>query len=388
MKKLVIGVSVALTLLFIGVFAKRVGEAQARNADKKVDESVPAVSTIVATKRDLPEMVSITGNVRAFNEAAVFPKMPGRVTKVNVEVGSIVKAGDVLAATEGNDFAWRVKQAEAQLMAARAGLENAQVQQKTATNGWNRAQALHGKGSMSQSDFEQSQAGFELSKVGVKAAEAQVALAEAAVGLANQAYADTRITSPISGVVSKKNVEVGTQAGPAQPAFVVQDQSALKMQGSVSASEVALLKKGQPVKVRVDELPGRELQGEVSSVAPSLDDVTRRATIEVALKPTEGLLPYMFGHAEIAFGTRSGAIVIPANAVTNTPDGPLVYAVRDGKAVALKPRVGGRFGDDVFIEAGIADGDRIVISGDTGLRDGVAVQEATAGKVGKSSGEG
>lgn len=384
MKKIVIALSVVAALAFVVVFAKRVGEARDRNADKPVDQIAPAVSTVVAAKRDFPEMVSITGTVRAANEAAVFAKMPGRVTKVNVEIGTMVKAGDVLAALESNDLSWRVKQAEAQLMAARAGLENAQVQQKTATSSWTRAQALHSKGSMSQADFEQAQAGFELSKVGVKAAEAQVALAEAAVGLANQAFADSRITSPIAGVVSKKNVEVGTQAGPGQPAFVVQDQTTLKMQGSVAANEVALVKKGQPVKVRVDELPGKKLDGEVAHVAPSLDDITRRATIEVALKPADGLLPYMFGHAEIAFGTRAGAIVIPANAVITTPDGAIVYAVRNGKAVVLKPRVGPRFGDDVFIEAGIEDGDHVVVSGDTGLRDGIAVQETGS----KSSGEG
>jgi RND family efflux transporter MFP subunit len=374
----IIAVIAVVVIAFIAIAGMRVKASIDRNAaaSNVGDGKPPSVAVAIAEKKDLPLVVSITGVVRAQNEAVVFAKMPGRVTRIAVEVGQAVKAGDVLAVLEANDLAWRVKQAEAQVKQAQAGLENAKVQQKTATSSWERAQALHGKKATSDAEFEQAEAGFHLAGVGVQAAEAQVALAEAALGLANQAFADSRITTPIAGVVAKKNVDMGAQANPGQAAFVVQDQSSLKVQGSVPASDVARLKKGQSVRISVDELPGRLLEGQLSSIAPTLDSDTRRALVEVGLKPAEGLLPYMFGHAEIDFGRQEGVLVVPAAAVVATADGAVVYAVKDGKVKLVKPKLAGRVENEFVVEDGLSAGDRVIVSGDTGLRDGIAVAVA------------
>ena len=377
MKKLLAAVIISVVVaIFVVIAGLRVKASIDRNAASTTTEKPPAVAVAVVEKKDLPLVVSITGVVRAQNEAVVFTKMPGRITKVLVEVGQAVKAGDTLAVLEANELAWRVKQGEAQLKAAQAGLDNAKVQQHTATSSWERAQSLHAKKATSEAEFEQAEAGFHLAGVGVQAGEAQIALAEAALGLANQAYSDSRITTPIAGVIAKKNVDVGAQANPASAAFVVQDQSALKVLGSVPASDVARLHKGQSVRITVDELPGRNLEGVLASIAPTLDSDTRRALVEVSLRPAEGLLPYMFGHAEIDFGTQSGVLVLPASAVSSTADGAVVYAVRGGKAVLLRPKLGGRVADEFVVEGGLEAGERVIISGDTGLRDGLAVAVA------------
>lgn len=375
-------VAIALAIVTIvgigGLSAVRVKGSLERRAKAAAagPTKIASVAVAVVEKKDVPQVVSITGVVRAKNDAQVFPKMGGRVTRVLVEVGQAVKAGDTLAVLEGIDLSWRVKQAEAQLKAAQAGLENARVQRKTATSGWERAQGLHKKGAMAQVDYEQAEAGFNLANVGVSAAEAQVALAEAALGLANQAYADSRITAPFAGVVAKKNVELGSHASPAQPAFIVQDQTALKMQGTVPAGDVGRLKKGMPVRIVVDELPGRALEGELASIAPSLEAESRRASVEVTLMPAEGLLPNMFGRAEIGFGEQEDALVVPSTAVISTADGAVVYTVHDNKASLVRPKLGSRVGNLVVIEDGLAAGDKVVISGDTGLEDGATVAVA------------
>jgi RND family efflux transporter MFP subunit len=374
---LVVVVILALVAVFVAIAAYRVKSSVDRNANKDTgpDKAV-SVSVAQAGKKDLPLVVSITGTVKAQNEAVVFPKMSGRVTRIAVDVGQVVKAGDVLATLEANDLAWRVRQAEAQVAVAHAGVENARVQQHTASQNWDRAQALHSKKATTEAEFEQAEASFHLAGVGIQQAEAQVAVAEAALGSANQALADSRITAPIAGLVARKNVDLGAQATPMQSAFVVQDQTALKVQGNVPAAEVARLKKGQLVHVTVDELPGRALDGELASIAPTLDSDTRRALVEVSLKPSEGLLPYMFGHAEIDFGKQEGVLVIPSSAVNTTSEGSIVYVVDKGKVSAKKPKLGDRVGEEVVVVDGLNAGDRVVVSGDSGLRDGVAVSVA------------
>lgn len=378
MKRALAFFAVITAIIVAALIVYRVRDSIARNADAAEGgtEKAPSVAVAVVAKKEMPELVAITGVIRASNEAVVFAKMPGRVTKVLVEVGQAVKEGEQLAVLESVDFAWRVKQAEAQVKAAQAGLSNARVQHKMATSSWERAQGLHKKGALSQADFEQADAGQQLAAAGVAAAEAQTALAEAALGLANQAYADMRITTPIAGIVAKKLVDLGAQTGPGQPAFVVQDQRALKMQGTVPASDVARLVKGAPVRVTVDELPGVVLEGALSSIAPTLEQESRRGAVEVQLAPTAGLLPYMFGHAEIGFGNKSGVLVVPASAVLPTADGAVVWAVRSGRAVKLKPTLGGRVADEIVITHGLDAGERVIISGDTGIKEGLAVSVA------------
>jgi membrane fusion protein (multidrug efflux system) len=365
-----------IAVVFVAIFAKRIGQTNEKNAAAKAATEkvvVAAVTTAVVGTKDLPQILQITGSVKAQNEVQVLPKSPGRVTQVRVDVAAVVEAGDVLADIEAIDMSLRVKQADAQLQAARAGLEQAKVQQLAAHRGFERAQSLKAKGAMSQIDFEGAETGSKLSDVGILAAEAQVALADANLGLVQKAFEDTRITTPIAGVVTKKMVNVGTFANPAMPAFAVQDQSSLKLEGTVPAAYVAQLKSGMKVAIVVDELPGRSFEGTLTRVAPTLEQETRRGAIEVSLAPAKDLLPYMFGRAQIAFGNTADVLVVPSSAVLSIAGQPGVYVVRNEKAALVRPRLGAKHDNDVVVEEGLVVGDTVVVSGDAGLKDGANV---------------
>jgi RND family efflux transporter MFP subunit len=375
--------TIVVILIVAGVlgvaFAVRIFEAKKKTEAAKAQVEkvvVAAVRTVAAEKKDLPQVVQITGSVKAANEVQVLPKMPGRVTRVAVDVGSIIRAGDALAATESVDMALRVKQAEAQVQATKAGLEQAKLQQANAARAFERAKALREKGAMTQLDYEQSEMGASLAAVGVQAADAQVALASANLEMAQKAFDDTRITTPIAGIVTKKNVNVGTMANPAMPSFAVQDQSSLKLEGSVPATYVPLVKAGMKVTVQIDELPGKTFEGTVTRIAPSLDAETRRGGIEIALARSDGVLPWMFARAEIAFGSTANVVVVPAAAVLSVGGEPGVYVVRDGKAVLLRPRLGARHEDDIVVDEGVVVGDVVIVSGAAGLKDGSPVNVA------------
>ncbi|MCC7072548.1 MAG: efflux RND transporter periplasmic adaptor subunit [Deltaproteobacteria bacterium] len=367
---LVISVGLAIA------FGVRIAQAQKRDEVAKAvldQETVVPVRTTAAVKKDLPQVVQITGSVKALNEVMVLPKMPGRVTRVEVEVGQTVKAGGVLAAVEAGDAALRSKQAEAQVQAANAGLAQAKLQEATAQRGFARAQALKDKGAMSQSDFEQAESGVALTRVGVQAASAQVALAESNLALAYKAIGDTRITAPFAGVITKKLVTLGGMASPMSPAFALQDQSSLKLEGTVPASFVSRVEPGMKVQVTIDELPGKVFEASVTRIAPSLDQETRRGAIEIALAKPEGVLPNMFARAEIAFGSTANVVVVPATAVQSIGGEPAVYLYRDDRAVLVRPRLGIKHMDDIVVDEGVAAGDMIIVSGPAGLKDGVRV---------------
>ena len=380
MKKLPIIAAALLVLVLVGAFVYRIGQSKERNAVAKAaseKEVITSVRTATVSTKDMPQVVQITGNIKANNDIQVLPKSPGRVTNVYVDVGSIVKAGQVLATVEAVDMALRVKQAQAQLQQAQAGLEQAKVQKQTAQRGIERARALLEKGAMTQADFEGADAGAQLAAVGILGAEASVALADANLALVQKAFEDTRITTPVAGVVTRKNINIGTMAQPATAAFSVQDQSSLKMEGAVPATYVPKLALGMTVEILVDELPGRSFVGKVSRLAPTLDAETRRGAIEIALEPAEGLLPNMFGRAQISFGSSANVLVVPGTAVLSVAGQPAVYLIeKSGDATVAKmvrPKVGAKHFDEVIIEDGLSSGDVVVVSGNAGLKDGAKV---------------
>jgi len=365
-----------IVLVLVLAFARRIGQTNDKNAAAKAATekvTTTSVKTAVIERKDLPEILQITGSVKAQNEVQVLPKSPGRVTTVRVEVGTVVKAGEVLATVEAVDMALRVRQGEAQLQAAKAGREQAGVQQASALRGFERARALKEKGSLSQTEFEQAENGHKLADVGVMGADAQVALAEANLSMMQKSFDDTRITSPIAGIVTKKMVNIGTFANPTMAAFAVQDQSSLKLEGTVPAAFVAQLKPDMKVEVLVDELPGRSFEGRVSRIAPTLEQETRRGAIEVSLAPAAGLLPYMFGRALIAFGNTADVVVVPTSAVLSVAGVPGVYLVKNDKATLVRPKLGAKHNEEFVVEEGLVVGDTVVVSGDAGLQDGANV---------------
>lgn len=371
---LLLGVGLAVA------FGVRIAQAQKRTEVAKAaldQEIIVAVRTTPAQRKDLPQRVQITGSVKANNEVQVLPKMPGRVTKVGVEVGQRVKEGEVLATVEAGDAALRSKQAEAQVQAANAGLAQAKLQQANAARALARARALKEKGAMTQSDFEQAESGQAMADVGVQAASAQVALAESNLALAYKALGDTRITAPFAGIITKKLVTLGGMASPMGPAFALQDQTSLKLEGAVPASYVSRIKPGLTVQVLIDELPGQVFEASVTRIAPSLEAETRRGAIEIALAKPEGVLPNMFARAEISFGATANVLVVPASAIQQVGGDVGVYLVRDERAVLVRPRLGIKHLDDVVIEEGISEGDTVIVSGAAGLKEGVRVQAAT-----------
>jgi membrane fusion protein, multidrug efflux system len=374
-QKILAGAATLLVIVFGIGFARQYQRVQAQSEAAKVattTENAQMVVVAAVAHKQLNAAVAITGTIRAAKEAVVLPKMPGRITRVTAELGQTVKSGEVLATVESYEFSLRVKQADAQASAARAGLDNAKVQHEQAERGLARAKALREKGSISAVDFEQAEVGAKMAAIGENASQAQLQLAETGLAMAQKAYDDTRVTAPFDGVVSKRMAQLGSEASPGQPLFVVQDQGSLKLDGTIPGSQLDRVQQGAAVSITVDELPGQVFKGTLANIAPTLDD-TRRVFVEVTVAKAVGLLPYMFGSAEIAKGQEREVVTVPAKAVFSSADGALVYVVREGRAALVKPQLGARRGDDFVVEGGLAVGDQAVVSGDTGLKDGAKV---------------
>lgn len=361
-------------LVFTGF---RVQQARTKRAlaNAPPPTEVLPVQVTQVQRRDVVERLSMTGVIRPHNEVDVFPRVPGRVQEVLVKVGDKVKQGQTLAVIEHREIALQNLQAQSQMEALTASLESARSNFETTRLQYERYQALRKQNAISQADFERIEAGYQAAAAGVRAAEAQNRAAKASHDLAGEALRNSRIVAPIAGSVTRRTANLGTQVSPMQPIFQIQDVATLKLDGSVSAGEYSRLQVSQPASVTVDELPRKSFVGKLATLSPTLDPMTRRAAVEVEIENSEGaLLPNMFANATLVTGKREGALVIPANAVVALPGRKVVYVVRNGKAAAVSPVLGGADGDLVVVESGLSEGDQVVTKGHEALSDGAAVK--------------
>ncbi|HET7928182.1 MAG TPA: efflux RND transporter periplasmic adaptor subunit, partial [Actinomycetota bacterium] len=337
------------------------------------------VAVTVATARDIVERVTLTGVTRARNEVNVFAKLPGRIEEVLVHVGDRVKAGQVLVVIERREVALQHDQAQAQLQAAVAGLDRARVALEAASAAYRRNGALREQDVVSQAAFEEVESAFREARAGAAAAEAQVATARAAAALAAEGLRNARVTTPIAGTVIRRFVDVGAQATPALPLFQIEDVGTIEVEGAAAASDFARLRVGQEARIAVNDLPGEVFRGRVSTLSPSLDPQTRRAAVEIDVSNAEGrLLPNMFAEATIEIG-RKTTLAVPESAVVSSPSGRTIFVVRDGKAMEIRPRLGGIDTGFVAVESHLDAGDRVIVAGQTAIRSGAEVRPRLEG---------
>lgn len=369
-----------LAAAFVVLIGYRIVVAsQARGAVVDVAIEAPLVRTTKVSRADVSETVQLTGNVQADSEVAVFAKQQGTVDNVSVKVGDAVRAGQVLATVEHKEIAWQAKQAQAGVEAAKAGHLMAIAGRDGAQMELGRTRQLAEGGAAPAAALEGAELKLQAAEAQVAAAAAQVSQASAVSGLMQQQVANARITTPIDGVVTAKNLEVGAMASQQVPAFVVQDARTLKLKTSVDLATFARIQKGQKVAITAEDLPGETFDGHVALMSPTLDAQTRRAAIEIAIDNGNGrLLPHAFAKASVTLGELSQALVVPRDAVLQTSTGALVYRIRDGVAEALTPRTGPRTDALITVLDSLNEGDVVALGGLGQLSNGARVRVAVA----------
>jgi membrane fusion protein, multidrug efflux system len=205
--------------------------------------------------------LALTGEFVAPIRSDLVPRTPGRVGRVLVDEGQLVRQGQALLELETDYLKLDLARAEAELARAEAGATDAE-------RDFERKKGLATKGSVSQAAYDRSQAGAE------QAAAARAA-ARAALGTARQRLADAVLTSPVDGVIAQRRTDVGERLGDGSVAFVVEQIAPLKLRFRVPERYLAAVRVGQAVEATVDPYPGTEFEGRLSLVGGSVDAATR-----------------------------------------------------------------------------------------------------------------
>jgi len=314
----------------------------------------------------------------------------------DVEQGDFVEKGAVLAQLRARDFENKVAQARAQHLQAQAGQRVAESQLADARAGLTsarqdlaRATNLLAAQSLTKAEFDNAKARNDSMEAKVAAAQAQVQAFAAQASLGAQvvregelAQDDSALKAPRAGYIMKRIIDSGALAAPGSPGFVIADTSVVKAVFGVPDSAIATIKLGQQFPCETDALPGITLRGTVTNISPSADPKSRVFDVELTISNGNNQLkPGMIASVIIGGGGAQQALVVPLNAVVRSSKGPDQYAVFvveqvAGKATARmrEVRLGKALSHGVTVEAGVAKGESVIVSGATLLSDNEPVQ--------------
>jgi len=323
----------------------------------------PLVSVAKIEARDVPVEVRAPVDLRPLMQAEVGSKTLGYLDAVLVDRGDRVKKGQVLALVRPSDL-------PDQLAAARGTLAQAQSSAALARTNAERAKALAPQAVVSQQELQQAESQLTSAEAAEQAAQAQISALAVRLG-------ETRIASPLTGVVAQRRLDPGTLVGPPGGGAIlsVARVDVLRVFITVNEHDLACVAVGRDAHVELDGLPGRSWRGKVVRLAPQLDPGTRTLDAEVQLDNASGeLRPGMYGRGSIVVDVHRDAAVLPVAAVVFT-DGKGYAFVLDGDVVRRRAvAIGVDGGDWLEARAGVRAGDEVVTAGAEGLADGMKIR--------------
>ena len=359
----------ALAVSIAAILAGTVGVLVSGNAadDKKAAAPRPALTVTTAKPEQarLPLSLAANGNVAAWQEAVIGSESAGlRLQEVKVNVGDVVKKGEVLAVFDAAPVEADVAQAKAAVQEAEANAAAARADAK-------RARALESSGALSEQQITQY-------ITAERTAAARVASARATLAQQQLRLKYTKIVAPDAGLVSARSATVGAVAGVGTEMFRMIRQGRLEWRAEVTAAELPRIKPGQ--KAVVQTAGGKDVQGRVRTVAPTVDAQSRVALVYVDLPPALSanapLKAGMFASGQFALG-ESAALTVPQQAVAVRDGFAYVFRLNaDGRVSQLKVTTGRRLGDRVEVTGGLAPDALVVTTGAGFLNDGDLVRNA------------
>ena len=347
------------------------------------NSAVPVVRTVALAAVDQPRQINLPGTIQAFNTATLYARATGYINTRNVDIGSHVKAGDVLAVIAAPELDHQLDQARGQLAQFQAAVTQAiaNVQLANVTN--NRTTRLVQEGWTSRQQGDNDRLGLAASAAAVQVARANVQAQQAAVSRLEQLTGFERVVAPFTGVITSRLVDVGSlvaaDATSGSPLFTIDRTDVLRVQIYVPQGDTFGLKDGDAAEVTVPELPGRVFHGTVARHANALDQQTRTMLTEVDVDNADGTLAAgLYGIVHLHEPRAQPVVMVPSQAVIFDKEGLSVAVFDNGTARLRHLDLEADDGAQVAVRAGLKPGEVLILNPPVGVSDGMKVTTAPA----------
>ena len=357
---------VAVVIVVTGIGSRRSLAANLRQRAEA--EAVRPVVVIAPAPAGAAGALELPGRIEAWSRAPIYARVSGYLKSWRADIGTPVKAGQLLAEIETPDLDQQLLQAQAELATATA---NAALAEATAR----RWQELFASGMVAGQGVEEKKGDLAAKTAAVRALQANVER--------NQALKRfTRIVAPFDGVVTARATDVGALIGvggaPGSELFVVSDVRRLRVYATVPQSPVPMLRTGSRATLGVPERPGRSYTATVQSMSQAIASGTGGMLVQLSVDNGAGeLLPGGFANVSFELPRSAGALSIPPSALIFDKSGLRVATVGADDKVVLKPvKVARDLGTSIEIAAGLAADDRVIESPPDGVDNGDRVRVA------------
>ncbi|MEP6731322.1 MAG: efflux RND transporter periplasmic adaptor subunit [bacterium] len=384
-----IGAAVMLVVLFVVTTIPRRSVEKELRAEAIARDSAPVVQVTTVRRAAAGSSLVLPGTIQALHESAIYARVQGYVKRWHSDIGSIVRSGQLLAEIDAPELDHDVQQAESQLSQTRAALGLAKADLE-------RWRSLARDSAVTGQELDQKRAAFD-------AASANTGASEANLLRLRQTRQYTRVIAPFTGVVTARNVDIGSLITPAGATsapigatgtgggaaagsmFRIAQTDTVRIYVTVPESYATSIRPGLETKVTARGIPGRDFTGRIARTSHALDASSRTLLTEIDIPNRDfALLPGMSAQATLTFPRATPPLLLPASALVIRSNGVQVMVVEptpgghDATIHFRSVQIGRDYGGTVEIAEGINDGMTVVMNPNADLLDGARVRVLAA----------
>ena len=358
---------IAVIVVVFGITSRKIADAKLQEWTE--NQAIPVVAVAPPDMRGKASTFSLPGRLEAYTQAQIYARVTGYVKEWDADIGTPVKAGQLLATIDAPDLDQQIMQAEANLASAKA---NSVLSDMTLTRGQSLIKTL----AISQQDLDQRAADASNKQGMVRAAQANLDRLRVL-----EQY--KRLTAPFDGLVTARTTDVGAlinAGGGGPPLFVVSETSKLRVYVGVPQSYVPNIPVGTKAQIVVPEYPGRTFPATVEASAQSVDIASGTTRIQLVVdNSNDELMTGDFTNVTFDLPHPEIAINVPASALIFNQQGLQVATVgSNGRIVLKQVTISRDLGNEVELGSGIAADDRVVANPPDGIATGDQVRIAGA----------
>ena len=364
----VVAVAAVLLVVVSGIRARE--DASVKLREWTDDQAIPTVAVMLPDPKMLNATLDLPGRLEAYYRAPIFARVNGYLKTWKADIGTRVKAGEVIAEIEAPDL-------DQQLMQARADLVSQQASAKLSELTLARRRTLIPSNFVSMQEIDERTADLSNKNAAVNSSQANVERLEVLAGY-------KKITAPFDGVVTSRQTDIGAlinSGGGTGPAmFVVSDIKKLRVYVDVPQNYVPSIKMGAKAILTMPDYPNRTFPATVEASSQAVNVSTGTTQMQLALDNSkEELMPGGYANVRLSLARENAPLHIPASALIFNQSGLRVATVgADDKVLFKTVTIGRDLGRDIELASGIAPEDRIIVAPPDGIADGDQVRVAGA----------
>src|SRR6266404_1222788 len=327
--------------LAVGVWRHYALHLEVTTAAEQHRNFVPTVRVEVVRASANTMAVTLPATTNAFQGADIFARASGYITERDVDIGSRVKAGDLLAAITAPELDHQIAQSEASLAQAKASRRQTKATRELARVTWGRDSVLVRQGWATQQQGDTDRLNYAAQQQAKQVNDAAIRSQEAQLLVLRQQKAYQQVVAPFDGVVTRRNIDVGSlvQADATSGTFMfaLTQSDVMRIRLYVPQDAAIGVKPGVDAVVRVPEIPDHGFPGTVARIADALDPATRTLMTEIDVPNADGeLSPGLYCTVELKVPRRTPSLIVPAGAIVFDRDGLHVLVVENGVAHSRK----------------------------------------------------